>query len=246
VQARALVAAILMTMVFAAPVRAEEPVPSPEASATTAEPPAPAPATAPPFVLDDFGPRIAAVQQRLVWLGYSIPASEVADQRLGPKTKEAVRAFQTKFWLPPDGIVTKRTLTKLIDVAGKPGALPEWCTSIDLALCIDTTAKVLRFVRKGEVELTLDARFGTGDEATSLGVFRVVSKNRDHTSSKYGTWMPFAMFFYGNEAIHYSSYFAKDGYSGSSHGCINLRDFNKTQWLFNRTPVGTRVVVYES
>ena len=50
----------------------------------------------------------------------------------------------------------------------------------------------------------------------------------------------------GGQAIHYSPYFARDGYNGASHGCVNLRDFKAAEWLFDRVPMGTRVHVYRS
>ena len=54
------------------------------------------------------------------------------------------------------------------------------------------------------------------------------------------------MFFSGGQAVHYSPYFARDGYNGGSHGCVNLRDYEGAQWLFDHTPTGSRVVVYRS
>jgi len=56
--------------------------------------------------------------------------------------------------------------------------------------------------------------------------------------------MPYSMFFSGGQAIHYSSDFARRGYSGASHGCVNTRDYSRMRLLYNRTPVGTRVYIY--
>jgi lipoprotein-anchoring transpeptidase ErfK/SrfK len=81
---------------------------------------------------------------------------------------------------------------------------------------------------------------------TREGSFRVHMKSRDHTSSLYRTWMPFALFFAGGQAVHYSPYFDRDGYNGASHGCVNLRDIKAAEWLFDRVPIGTRVHVYRS
>ena len=55
--------------------------------------------------------------------------------------------------------------------------------------------------------------------------------------------MPYSLFFNGNQAIHYSPWFRRDGYAGGSHGCINLRDRAKAEWVFERSPVGTTVSV---
>jgi lipoprotein-anchoring transpeptidase ErfK/SrfK len=58
--------------------------------------------------------------------------------------------------------------------------------------------------------------------------------------------MPFAMFFSGGQAVHYSPFFARDGYYGGSHGCIGLRDITAARLLFDRIPMGTKVYVYWS
>jgi lipoprotein-anchoring transpeptidase ErfK/SrfK len=55
--------------------------------------------------------------------------------------------------------------------------------------------------------------------------------------------MPFAMFFSGGQAVHYSPDFASVGYAGASHGCVNLRDYESVAWLFDQVEVGDKVVV---
>ena len=34
------------------------------------------------------------------------------------------------------------------------------------------------------------------------------------------------------------------GWARGSGGCINVRDMNAARWLWNKIPVGTKVVVY--
>ena len=58
--------------------------------------------------------------------------------------------------------------------------------------------------------------------------------------------MPFAMFFSGGQAVHYSPDFAAVGYAGASHGCVNVRDYQAVAGLFEQVQVGDRVVVYWS
>jgi lipoprotein-anchoring transpeptidase ErfK/SrfK len=65
-------------------------------------------------------------------------------------------------------------------------------------------------------------------------------------SSLYDTPMPFAMFFSGGQAVHYSADFAAVGYNGASHGCVNVRDYDAVAWLFDQVQVGDKVVVYWS
>ena len=59
-------------------------------------------------------------------------------------------------------------------------------------------------------------------------------KSRDHVSKLYDSAMPFAMFFSGGQAVHYSSDFAARGYAGASHGCVNVRDRAGIEWLFDQ------------
>ena len=58
--------------------------------------------------------------------------------------------------------------------------------------------------------------------------------------------MPFAMFFSGGQAVHYSPDFAAVGYNGASHGCVNVRDYDGIAWLFDqvqRRRQGRRLLV---
>jgi lipoprotein-anchoring transpeptidase ErfK/SrfK len=58
--------------------------------------------------------------------------------------------------------------------------------------------------------------------------------------------MPYSMFFSGGQAVHYSSDFATYGYSGASHGCVNVRDYDEIATLYDLVDVGDTVVVYWS
>lgn len=191
------------------------------------------------------GWRVAKVQERLAWLGYDIGAGNVDNERMGASTVSAVRKFQLKFGLRPNGVVGQTAWDRLAEIAGRVGRLPTSCLG-EMTICIDKTQRLMRLVKKGKVLITLDARFGFPGAETNEGTFRVHLKSRDHTSSLYRTWMPFALFFSGGQAVHYSPYFARDGYYGASHGCVNLRDYKGARWLFDQVPLGTRVHVYRS
>jgi hypothetical protein len=191
------------------------------------------------------GWRVQRVQERLQWLGYEIFEGNLDNERMGKSTEAAVKKFQAKFGMRPSGVVGNGTWKRLADVSGKVGRLPKTCLG-QRTICIDKSQRLVRLIEKNKVVLTLDARFGFPGAETHEGTFRVHFKSRDHTSSLYRTWMPFALFFSGGQAVHYSPYFARDGYNGASHGCVNLRDFDRARWLFDRVPVGTRVYVYRS
>lgn len=225
---------------------AEPPVVPPETPPAEA-PPAetPPPAARIPLRIGEIGWRVAKVQERLEWLGYSIYQGNIDNRKYGQSTSTAVTKFQSKFGLRPNGVVGQNTWDKLASVAGKVGKLPSGCLR-ERTICIDKSQRLVRLVDKGKVLITMDARFGFPGAETNEGTFRVHFKSRDHTSSAYRTWMPFALFFSGGQAVHYSPYFARDGYAGASHGCVNLRDFKGAQWLFDHASVGTRVYVYWS
>ena len=208
-------------------------------------PPPPPPAHQPttwPVQSGDRGPLVAWVQQRLIWLGYSVRLTHVMDRA----TVKAVVLFRTKFGLGVSGIVTAHTWAHLSALTHTRGVLPASCLRTGLVLCIDKTQKSLRLVSSGSILLTVDARFGGPSTPTHEGTFRVYRKSRDHVSSLFHTSMPFAMFFAGGQAVHYSPYFHRDGYAGASHGCVNLHDKAVAASLFDRVPIGTRVVVYRS
>ncbi|WP_026925830.1 L,D-transpeptidase family protein [Granulicoccus phenolivorans] len=113
-------------------------------------------------------------------------------------------------------------------------------------MCISKADKKLRWMIDGQVLLTMDARFGVDATPTREGEYKVFSKVRDEISWMYGnTPMPFAMYFSGGQAVHYSYDFAARGQVGGSHGCVNIRDWNGIQWLYDtQVKLGDRVVVY--
>jgi hypothetical protein len=177
----------------------------------------------------------------------------------GDVTTEAVRGFQAKREIPVTGEVDQRTLDRLAAMTSEPtaaeltnqtttnspGALDPRCLE-GRVLCVDKSSSTLRWVIDAEVQKTLDARFGGSGTPTREGEFSVYQMSRDHVSSLYDTSMPFAMFFSGGQAVHYSPDFAAVGYGGASHGCVNIRDYDGVAWLFDQVQIGDKVVVYWS
>lgn len=221
------------------------PTPTVGPSATPTTPPAPAGDTTIPLKVGDHGALVATAQDRLIWLGFTLSPKSLRTHTYDKVMEKVVRAFQVKYWIYPTGVIDAKTWAKLSRMSGPVGKLPQQCTDVT-SICADKTSKTIRFVVNGKVALTTDARFGIQFTQTSSGLFRVLSKDWDHRSSKYGSWMPRAMFFHGGEAVHFSPYFHRYGYNGGSHGCIGIRDLSTASWLFTHTPVGTRVYVYSS
>ncbi|TCC27941.1 L,D-transpeptidase [Kribbella speibonae] len=118
------------------------------------------------------------------------------------------------------------------------------CMTKGRVLCINKKTRKLVYMVNGKPVQVMDVRFGSSRTPTRNGVFRVYRKSKNHVSSLYHTKMPYAMFFSGGQAVHYSSDFKARGYNGASHGCANIRDKKKIAWVFARVKVGDRVVVY--
>ena len=206
----------------------------------------------------DSGPKVRDLQARLRQISWYV--GDVTDD-YGPSTTAAVKGFQAKREIAVTGEVDQRTLDRLgamtrtptaDELANKlPGstttspALDPRCTT-GRAMCVDKSSSTVRWVADGKVLRTMAVRFGSSYTPTREGLFQVNSKSRDHVSSLYDTPMPFAMFFSGGQAVHYSPDFAARGYAGASHGCVNVRDQAGIAWLYDQVAIGDKVVIYWS
>jgi hypothetical protein len=204
------------------------------------------------------GNHIVALQRRLRSAG--VLQTEGITGYFGDRTKRAVKKFQSKVGLEQTGKVGERTWNLLVAKTGKilikkPFRWPPK-NSIDLpnrcdqasgrVLCVDKTKRKLYYLKAGKIIKTVDARFGCSGMATREGTFSVYRKSRNHVSSLFHSPMPFAMFFSGGQAVHYSPDFARTGYNGCSHGCVNIRARSTIAWIFDQVRVGDRVYIYWS
>lgn len=229
----------------------EEPLP------LQAVPVAPMPGTGPAILKPGMkGRQVQKLQVRLQRVGtLKIPVTGV----YAKQTTAAVKRFQARMYFVRSGKVDEATLRALYEKAGKVGRkaiaagenrpygseLAASCLTGNV-VCVDKTGRTVRWVVDGTVRMTLDARFGGYRTETREGVFQIYWKSRDHVSKLYDSSMPFAMFFNGGQAVHYSPDFASQGYNGASHGCVNTRQYGKMRRLFDLASVGDRVVVYRS
>ncbi|MFB6510168.1 peptidoglycan-binding protein [Streptomyces virginiae] len=174
----------------------------------------------------------------------------------GSKTTAAVKSFQSKHGLNATGSVDEATWKKIEGASKKPTAdelRPSTVNEVDApdprcmqgrVMCISKESRTLAWMIDGKVVSTMDVRFGSENTPTREGVFDVGWKAKEWTSTIYHTPMPYAMFFSGGQAVHYSADFAARGYNGASHGCVNVRDKGKLSALFDQVKVGDKVVVY--
>ncbi|MEV7147618.1 L,D-transpeptidase family protein [Streptomyces sp. NPDC093084] len=223
-------------------------------SATAAATPS-AVETTPPhivFTRGDTGTGVRELQARLrqvAWL-FDGPTGTYDDL-----TAEAVKGFQGKRGLPRTGetdAVTWQRLRRMTHTPGKwelylmggqPAAAPDPRCLTGRVLCIDKTSRTLRWMIDGRTVSTMSVRFGAQYTPTREGVFHVYWKSLHHVSTLYHSPMPYAMFFSGGQAVHYSYDFAARGYAGGSHGCVNVRDEAAVSALFAQVRNGDKVVV---
>ncbi|GAA2476955.1 hypothetical protein GCM10009858_13050 [Terrabacter carboxydivorans] len=235
-----------------------KPVTKPATPTKTAEP-----APAPVVVLrpGDSGPKVRALQARLRQLNWF---EGDVNNGYGSRTTAAVRGFQAKRGFDATGVLDERTWDRLVAmthtptsdelanvkptlVQPKPGAIswdvdPRCLTG--RVMCVSKTTRQLTWVVDGVPQYGFDVRFGSDELPTREGVFSVYKKQVDVISNLYHTPMPYSMFFSGGQAVHYSSNFARLGYAGASHGCINVRNKPLLVQLYGEVRIGDKVVVH--
>lgn len=176
-----------------------------------------------------------AIQRMLVELGY-LPRGSV-DGQFGPQTWYAVVAFQKWEGLERDGIVGPKT-TEALRNARRPTPrtrVPGPARRVEVLL----DRQLALVIRRNRVQRTLHVSTGVEGFETPTGSFRVFRKNRRSWSVPYKVWLPWASYFDGGVAFHRSS---DVRVVPASHGCVRLTRHD-ARWLYERTPVGTRVRV---
>ena len=202
------------------------------------------------------GNHIVALQRRLH--AAKVLETKYITGHFGDRTESAVKRFQRQVGLEPVGKVGERTWDLLVAKTGKilikkpfewpknSVNLPARCETSGRVLCVDKSERKLYYVKAGKIIKTADARFGCSGMRTREGTFKVRWKSRHHFSRTFNSPMPYAMFFSGGQAVHYSRDFARVGYNGCSHGCVNIRDRSTIAWIYDQIRVGDRVYVYWS
>ncbi|MGW0750320.1 L,D-transpeptidase family protein [Streptomyces sp. NPDC002587] len=226
---------------------------SPSASASASPSASPSPTVKQIMANGDDSDQVRELQARLKQLKLM---SVAPTGFYGTKTTAAVKSFQSKHALNATGSVDETTWKKIQSSTKKPTAdelRPPTVNEADApdprcmegrVMCISKESRTLAWMIDGKVVSTMDVRFGSENTPTREGVFNVGWKAKEWTSTIYHTPMPYAMFFSGGQAVHYSADFAARGYAGASHGCVNVRDKGKLSALFDQVQVGDKVVVY--
>ena len=182
------------------------------------------------------------------------------DGNFNAATRRAIEAWRVRIDLPASEVMDERTWTPLLrrtrnpryaDLFDAPPAsnlrqeLDPRCAT-GKVVCVSKKQQKMSYVVDGKVRFTREARFAMPGWEGPDGEFRIWYMNSDTVSKIFGerTPMPYAIFYQGNVAIHYSQDFADKGYAGGSHGCSQLRDYQVAKWLYEQLKVGDRVVVY--
>ncbi|WP_078851020.1 L,D-transpeptidase family protein [Streptomyces sp. NRRL S-237] len=227
--------------------------PSASASASPSSSASPSPSVKAIMANGDESDQVRELQARLRQLKLM---SVAPTGFYGSKTTAAVKSFQSKNGLTASGSVDDATWKKIQAASKKPTddeLRPSTVNEVDApdprcmqgrVMCISKESRTLAWMIDGKVVSTMDVRFGSENTPTREGVFDVGWKAKEWTSTIYHTPMPYAMFFSGGQAVHYSADFAARGYNGASHGCVNVRDKGKLSALFDQVKVGDKVVVY--
>ncbi|MGW5723786.1 L,D-transpeptidase [Amycolatopsis sp. NPDC003865] len=110
--------------------------------------------------------------------------------------------------------------------------------AVTTGACVSLAQRLAWLLRDGRVVRgPVPAGFGPPDQTTPAGSFHVVWKDREHTSSEYGTNMPNSVFFAaGGIAFHAGPLDAP------SHGCVHLTDADSAAF-FDGLNVGDAVQV---
>jgi len=205
----------------------------------------------------DEGDHVRELQARLKQIGWF---EDEVTGTYGLVTADAVQGFQTKRGIAATSEVDENTWDVLVGMTRTPtdaelnneppeppatsSGLPDECMT-GRVLCIDKSEQVLRWVTDGDVNLTLDARFGTELGAAREGSFEVYWKRRQG-SFLFDTDTAYALFFDDGQAIHYSADFDENGYNDSQLGSVNVRDEDSMAQLFDDVDLGDQVYVYRS
>lgn len=163
--------------------------------------------------------------------------------------------YQRSRGIADTGVIGPETWAALLTKKGRlPERIPASCRTPGVVICTSKAQNKLYWLKDGQIKKTISVRFGgwTTDRKgkwrlhpTVNGTYRVYRKHVNPPSERYGRGaMPYSTMFDPNMYVHYSAPFAKQGYSGSSHGCVNVRSRADAKWVMDNTPIGAKVVVY--
>ena len=189
--------------------------------------------------------KLGATTTAVAMLGVGILTASTSAQAAAPAGKTvAAPKVAPKTVVASQAVTKKKAKKKTVLVPGRRHIAKQCMTG--RYLCINKKTRKVMFIVNGRLLAEGDARFGGKRTPSREGTFKVYRKSKNHRSSIYKTPMPYAMFYSGGQAVHYSPDFRARGYNGASHGCTNMRDKKKVAWIFSQVKIGDKVLVYNA
>jgi lipoprotein-anchoring transpeptidase ErfK/SrfK len=185
-----------------------------------------------PLHLGSRGPRVRALQERLITLGY-LPTG-AARGVFGQRTWHAVVAFQGWQRLARDGVVGPRTSSMLAHASR-----PRPWVRLRRGLELDLRRQVLLVVVGGRTVRAVHVSSARPGYVTPRGRFHVYRRERASWSAAYHVWMPYALYFSGGYAIHGFSVVPK---YPASHGCVRV-PLGEAPFVYSATPLHAPVLI---
>jgi hypothetical protein len=179
------------------------------------------------------GPDVTALARRLAELRFHVPSFS---STYSAELFDSVIAFQKAAGLSRDGVVGPSVWATL----GRAAVLRPHYAGPSPHIEVDKGHQLLLVVRGGQVSGIVPVSTGaTGN--TPVGRWSILWK-----APATGTWLGSAtlyrtMDFHGNFAIH--GFYSVPAYP-ASHGCVRVPIW-AADWLYNQSPVGEAVYVYE-
>lgn len=193
--------------------------------------------------------RLAQAQMKRAGIPVSV------DGIFGVGTVNAVVNFQRQQKLSDDGVIGAGTWSRLIKPRPVDKSFPSVCKSRGVNICVDQGQRKLFHFKNGKLQKTVAVRTGGFTKnkngkwfvhRTQKGTFMLRAKALHVLSNAYDVDLPYSLMFnrVTGEYIHQSNDFARNGYAGSSHGCVNVASTANAKWLYVNTPLGSKVTVY--
>ena len=118
--------------------------------------------------------------------------------------------------------------------------------SADVLAQVDISQQTMRVYVHGRLQHVWPVSTGKRGFFTPIGMYRPTKLSPRHRSGKYGSPMPYSIFFRGGYAIH-GSYDLRSLGDPASHGCVRLHPANARE-LFQMVsyfgPGDTRIVIH--
>lgn len=220
------------------------------------------------------GPRVKALQQALISLGFGLPAG--ADGDFGGQTEAALKAFQSSVNLPLSGKLDGATYQALAEISPAPGKSiwDDPLAARSLPSPADVSGKKVRVLidlsehrlsvydSSGKLQRAFPVASGTRETPTDPGIKVVCEKLDDPTALAEKLWPESKGTAFGKRLIDLNWYDPKSGAqsvsdeelhgtydlnsigSYASHGCVRLTN-ESIEWLYRNLQLGDLVLIRE-